>query len=57
MTNWSYKLYLITEINKDTLPSFEIDNLPDVYNQALLKTTKLTMEIVSGVMKKVFITT
>ena len=27
-TNWSYKLYKITEIIKDTIPSYRLDNLP-----------------------------
>ena len=27
--NWSYKLYEITEIINDTLPSYKIDNLPE----------------------------
>ena len=28
-TNWSYKLYRITEIINDTIPSYHIDNLPE----------------------------
>ena len=28
-TNWSYKLYKITEIIKDTIPSYKIKNLPE----------------------------
>ena len=28
-TNWSYKLYRITEIFNDTIPSYHIDNLPE----------------------------
>ena len=27
-TNWSYKMYKITEIIKDTIPSYHIDILP-----------------------------
>ena len=36
-TNWSYNLYKITEIINDTIPSYHIDNLPERYNEALLK--------------------
>ena len=43
-TNWSYKLYKITDIIKDTIPSYHIDNLPERYNEPLLKKTELTME-------------
>ena len=28
-TNWSYKLYKITEIINDTIPSYKIDNLKE----------------------------
>ena len=28
-TNWSHKLYKITEIINDTIPSYRIDNLPE----------------------------
>ena len=30
-------MYKITEINNDTIPSYKIDNLPERYNEALLK--------------------
>ena len=36
-TNWSSKLYKITEIINDTIPSYHIDNLPERYNVSLLK--------------------
>ena len=36
-TNWSYKLYKISEIINDTIPSYKIDNLPERYNESLLK--------------------
>ena len=51
-TNWSYKLYKITEIIKDTIPSYHIDNLPERYNESLLKKTELTMKKNDNVMKK-----
>ena len=36
-TNWSYKLYKDTEIINDTIPAYKIDNLPERYNESLLK--------------------
>ena len=51
-TNWSYKLYKITEIINDTLPSYKIDNLKERYNESLLKNTELTMKENNSVMKK-----
>ena len=38
-TNWSYILYKITEIINDTIPSYRLDNLPERYNESLLKKT------------------
>ena len=43
-TNWSYKLYKITEINNDTIPSYHIDNLPEIYNKSLLKRSELSLK-------------
>ena len=43
-TNWSYKLYKITEIINDTIPSYRLDNLPERYNESLLKKTDLTLK-------------
>ena len=51
-TNWSYKLYKITEIINDTIPSYRLDNLKERYNESLLKTTDLTMKENNSVMKK-----
>ena len=51
-TNWSYKLYKITEIVNDTTPSYKINNLPERYNESLLKKTNLTMKENNSVMKK-----
>ena len=51
-TNWSYKLYEITEIINDTIPSYKIDNLKERYNESLLKKTNLTMKENNSVMKK-----
>ena len=55
-TNWSYKLYKITEIINDTIPSYKIDNLPERYNESLLKKTELTIKENDNVMKKLNIT-
>ena len=51
-TNWSYKLYTITEIIHDTIPSYRIDYLPERYNENLLLSTKLSLEENNEVMKK-----
>ena len=50
-TNWSYKLYKITEIINDTIPSYKIDNLTERYNESLLKKTELTLKQNKDVMK------
>ena len=55
-TNWSYKLYKITEIVKDTVPAYKIDKLKERYNESLLKKTELTMKENKDVMKKLKIT-
>ena len=41
---------------KDKIPSYHIDNLPEHYNEALLKKTILTMKQKDSVMKKLNIT-
>ena len=51
-TNWSYKLYKITEIINDTIPSYKIDNLKERYNESLLKKTDLTLKENNSVIKK-----
>ena len=51
-TNWSYKLYKITENINDTIPSYKIDNLKERYNESLLKKTELSMKENDNVMKK-----
>ena len=50
-TSWSYKLYKITEIIKDTIPSYHIYNLPERYNESLLKKTELSLKQNKDVMK------
>ena len=51
-TNWSYKLFKITGIINDTIQRYHIGNLPERYNEALLKKTDLTMKRNKDVMKK-----
>ena len=51
-TNWSYKLYTITEVIHDTIPSCRIDYLPERYNENLLLPTKLSLEENNQVMKE-----
>ena len=40
-TNYSYKLYALTEVIHNTIPSYRIDYLPEIYNEHLLRPTKL----------------
>ena len=51
-TNWSYKLYKITEIINDTIPSYKIDSLKERHNESLLKKIELTLKENDNVMKK-----
>ena len=51
-TNWSYKLYTITEVIYDTIPSYRIDYLPERYNENLLLPSKLTLDENNKVMKE-----
>ena len=51
-TNYSYKLYTITEIIHDTIPSYRLNYLPERYYQNLLLPTKLSLEENNEVMKK-----
>ena len=51
-TNYSYKLYTITEVIHDTIPAYRISYLPERYNENLLLPTKLSLEENNEVMKK-----
>ena len=51
-TNYSYKLYTITEVIHDTVPSYRINYLAERYNENLLLPTKLTLEQNNQVIKK-----
>ena len=55
-SNWSYILSKITELINDTNPSYRLDNLPERYNESLLKMRELTMKENDNVMKKLKIT-
>ena len=51
-TNYSSKLYTITEIIHDTIPSYRIDYLPERFNENLSLPTKLNLEQNKQVMKE-----
>ena len=51
-TNWSYKLYKITEIINDTIPSYRLDNIKERFSESLLKKSELTMKENKDVIKK-----
>ena len=51
-TNYSYKLYTITEVIHNTIPSYRIDYLPERYNENLLLPTKLTLDENNKIMKE-----
>ena len=51
-SNWSYKLYTITEVIHDTIPRYKTDYLPQRYNQNLLLPTNLSSDENNQVMKK-----
>ena len=52
LTNWKYKIYKVTEIVNDIIPSYRIDKLPECFKEALLKKTVLTMKDNDRVMNK-----
>ena len=54
-TNYTYKLYIITEVIHDIIPSYKIDYLPERYNESLLLPSKLTLEQNNQVMKKLIL--
>ena len=51
-TNWSYKLYTITEIIHDNIPSYRINYLPESYDENLLLPTKLSLDENNKIMKE-----
>ena len=50
--NYSYKLYTITEVIHDTIPSYRVNYLPERYIESLLLPTKLTLDENNQVIKK-----
>ena len=55
-TNWSYKLYKVTENVNETIPSYHSGNLSERYNEALLKKTNFTLNENKDVLEKLYIT-
>ena len=51
-TKYSYKICTITEVIRDTIPSYRINYLPERYNQNLLLPTKLSLEQNNQVIKE-----
>ena len=51
-TNYSYKLYTITEVIHDTIPSYRINYLPERYNENLILPNKLSLKQNNQVVKK-----
>ena len=51
-TNYSYKLYTITDIIHDTIPSYRINYLPESFNENILLPTKLTVDEYNKIMKE-----
>ena len=41
---WSYNLFETSDFISDTIPGYRIDNLPERFNEALLKKTDLSMK-------------
>ena len=52
-TNYSYKLYTITEVIHDTIPAYRINYSPERYNENLLLPTKLSLEQNNKIMKEI----
>ena len=50
-TNYSYKLYTISEVIDETIPTYRIDYLHERYNQNLLLPTELSLEENNKLMK------
>ena len=51
-TNYSYKVYTITEISHDTIPSYRIDYLPERYSFVGSNRFSLSLEENNQVMKE-----
>ena len=51
-TNYSYKLYTITDVLHNTIPNYKLNYLHESYNQNLLLPTKLSFEQNNQIMKE-----
>ena len=51
-TNYSYKLFTLTEVFYKTIPSYKNNYLPERYNDNLLLPTKISLNENNQVMKK-----
>ena len=51
-TNYSYKIYKITEVLYKTVPSYRIDHLPERFNGNLLLPTKISLDENNRVMRE-----
>ena len=51
-TNWSYKLYTITQLIHNTIPSYRFYFLPERYNENFSRLTNLTLDENNQNMKK-----
>ena len=51
-TNWSYKLYTITEVLRITIPSYRNDYIPARHKENLRGPRKLSLEEKNKVMKE-----
>ena len=49
---WSYNLFEISDFISDTIPGYRIDNLPERFNEALLKKTDLSMKKTTKILWK-----
>ena len=51
-TNWSYRLYTITEVIHDIISSYRVNYLPERYNENLFRSTNFTPEKNSQIKEK-----
>ena len=51
-TNYSYKLYTITTVIYNNIPSYRLEYIPERYNENLLLPTNLTLDENNQVMKE-----
>jgi len=51
-TNYTYQLYTITEVIRDTVPTYKLNYKPERYKQNLLLPTELSLGENNQVLKK-----